>query len=498
VTTAGLVLHWRDAAGRPRTRRLDDEVLIGRGDGAGVVLDHPSVSRRHARITRTATGWAVEDAGSSNGTFVDDRPVESRLPLVAGARVRLGRNGPTLAVEAAAVAALADPAATVLQPGSGPAAAPRRSDGEDLAARYFGEAEPEAMGERTRFVRRALRDERAAQAARLAGERRRGRRRVAGLVGVLVLVVAVAGGGGWLLHQRVQATRQLALELFYEMKALELEVLRTREQVDRLAADEAERERLAEHLARLSEMRDRYRAMVERTRVARFFTSDEDVLIERVAAAFGEAEIAIPPRFRREVKDYVDRWRATGRFARAIRRAERNGYTERVVAALEAEGLPPEFFYLGLQESNFDLRAVGPLTRWGYAKGPWQFIPATGREYGLRIGPLSGEPVYDPADERHDFARATAAAARFLGDLYRTDAHASGLLVMASYNWGPGNILARIRAMPANPRERNFWRLIEEHDIPDETWDYVFSIFSAAVIGENPAAFGFDVTPPLE
>jgi hypothetical protein len=54
--------------------------------------------------------------------------------------------------------------------------------------------------------------------------------------------------------------------------------------------------------------------------------------------------------------------------------------------------------------------------------------------------------------------------------------------------------------MPKNPRERNFWKLIELYrkKIPDETYDYVYYIFSAAVIGENPKLFGMDVDNPLE
>jgi hypothetical protein len=51
--------------------------------------------------------------------------------------------------------------------------------------------------------------------------------------------------------------------------------------------------------------------------------------------------------------------------------------------------------------------------------------------------------------------------------------------------------------MPENPRERNFWRLLKNQQIPRETYDYVFSIFSAAVIGENPKLFGFDFENPL-
>jgi hypothetical protein len=53
--------------------------------------------------------------------------------------------------------------------------------------------------------------------------------------------------------------------------------------------------------------------------------------------------------------------------------------------------------------------------------------------------------------------------------------------------------------MPANPRERNFWQLLAQHrdKIPQETYDYVFYIVSAAVIGENPRLFGFDFDNPL-
>ncbi|MEA2257482.1 MAG: rane-bound lytic murein transglycosylase, partial [Acidobacteriaceae bacterium] len=46
---------------------------------------------------------------------------------------------------------------------------------------------------------------------------------------------------------------------------------------------------------------------------------------------------------------------------------------------------------------------------------------------------------------------------------------------------------------------RNFWKLLSKHrdKIPQETYDYVFYIASAAVIGENPRLFGFDFDNPL-
>ena len=89
-------------------------------------------------------------------------------------------------------------------------------------------------------------------------------------------------------------------------------------------------------------------------------------------------------------------------------------------------------------------------------------------------GRISARP--DPGDERHHYEKATKAAARYLKDLYSTDAQASGLLVMACYNWGEDNVLPLVRSMPANPRERNFWRLLRPpRQDPTETYDYVFT-----------------------
>jgi hypothetical protein len=70
---------------------------------------------------------------------------------------------------------------------------------------------------------------------------------------------------------------------------------------------------------------------------------------------------------------------------------------------------------------------------------------------------------------------------------------------MASYNWGENRVLRLLQRMPKNPRERNFWRLLAlyRNQIPQETYDYVFFIIAAAVIGENPKLFGFDFDDPL-
>jgi hypothetical protein len=68
---------------------LRDGLRLGRAPDNDLVLRDRRVSRRHARIVATAGGWAIEDAGSSNGTFVDGRRTE-RAQLVPGSTITLG------------------------------------------------------------------------------------------------------------------------------------------------------------------------------------------------------------------------------------------------------------------------------------------------------------------------------------------------------------------------------------------------------------------------
>ena len=57
--------------------------------------------------------------------------------------------------------------------------------------------------------------------------------------------------------------------------------------------------------------------------------------------------------------------------------------------------------------------------------------------------------------------KATTAAAGYLEDLYTTDAQASGLLVMASYNMGETRLVRLIRTLPGTPSKRNFWAVLQ-------------------------------------
>jgi hypothetical protein len=472
------------------------------------------VSREHVEIVPCDGGWIVRDLGSSNGTFLaGQRITERRLP--ESASFRLGASGPELLLKIRREAVSARPPLPSHPPEPeeqaeridhfrySPARGEAESVGherrhapfatgrdnitpEEFVEHYISDAvDDQDIGEQTRMVRLAYKKQ----------KQRQKRRWLYVVTGLAVLLIVAIGAltYQWMFTERA---RQLAIDQFYEIKSLQLDLARLEASI-RATSEYQLLEQVRANRARIREMRDRYQRIIDEAGLRAPDLADVDQLILKVASIFGECELNVPPGFAEEVKAYIKKWQATDRLSNAIRRLQEERRLDVVTRAMRQNGLPPQFLYLGLQESNFDANAIGPPTRFGIAKGAWQFLPSTAEDYGIRVGPLKGEPIYDPDDERFDFEALTWAAARFLSDLYNTDAQASGLLVMASYNWGPGNMIQRIRSMPENPRERNFWALLQQHDVPKETYDYVLSIVSAAVVGENPRLFGFDFDNPL-
>ena len=88
---------------------------IGRGDACKIRLRHPEISERHALLAVRADGVWIEDLNASNGTFLDDRRIEGRLPVLAGQRLRLG---PYLLLLLDAPRAAGEPAAPAAAPAS--------------------------------------------------------------------------------------------------------------------------------------------------------------------------------------------------------------------------------------------------------------------------------------------------------------------------------------------------------------------------------------------
>jgi len=136
---------------------------------------------------------------------------------------------------------------------------------------------------------------------------------------------------------------------------------------------------------------------------------------------------------------------------------------------LRANGIPDDFKYLAVIESNLDPRATSPAR----AAGLWQFMEATAKNYGLRITAT--------VDERRHITKSTEAACKYLREAY--DKFGDWVTVAASYNAGMGRISEQIGLQ----KETNALNLY----LVDETMRYPYRIFAAKMIFENPYKYGF-------
>lgn len=164
----------------------------------------------------------------------------------------------------------------------------------------------------------------------------------------------------------------------------------------------------------------------------------------------------IPLEYNHEVRTAINRYTSKD-FARIM------GYAYYYFPMLEEEliiaGVPVELRALAIVESGLNPVA---LSRAG-AKGLWQFMPVTAREYGLEINSL--------VDERCNPRLATRAACRYLKNMYNM--YGDWTLAIASYNCGPGNVNKAIVRAGGDPKNYNgsFWDVYE--GLPRETRNYV-------------------------
>jgi hypothetical protein len=142
-------------------------------------------------------------------------------------------------------------------------------------------------------------------------------------------------------------------------------------------------------------------------------------------------------------------------------------------AELEKKYLPPLIHYLSMIESGYQSGALSSAA----ALGPWQFIPETGRRYGLHARP--------GGDDRRDFHKSTVAAAEYLNDLLMDFGGDSMLLALAGYNRGEQGVRNALRKLENPFSDRSYWRLVETGKLPKETACYVSRFLAAATAGEG-------------
>jgi len=157
---------------------------------------------------------------------------------------------------------------------------------------------------------------------------------------------------------------------------------------------------------------------------------------------------------------------------RAFGRASR--YLPMMRRVFREKGLPEDLLNLAFIESAVNPRATSRAK----AAGIWQFMPSTGRRYGMRSTWW--------LDERRDPEKSTRGAAEYLRKLY--DMFEDWPLALAAYNAGEGKVQAAIRRQ----RTRDFWKL----RLPRETRYFVPAFMAMTIIAREPERYGF--SPPPE
>ena len=172
-------------------------------------------------------------------------------------------------------------------------------------------------------------------------------------------------------------------------------------------------------------------------------------------------------RIRSEVEWYARHQSYLNRVSNRARR-----YLPHIIAELERRGMPMDIALLPVVESAFQPFAYSKMG----ASGIWQFMPATGRVYGLKQNWWY--------DGRRDIVQSTYAALNYLSKL-QTQFKGDWLLAIAAYNTGEGNVSRAIRRNQRRNLPTDFWSL----ELPRETSVYVPRLLAIAELISDPGKY---------
>ena len=196
-----------------------------------------------------------------------------------------------------------------------------------------------------------------------------------------------------------------------------------------------------------------------------------------VAAELEAAAYDLPVISNDKVLSYVELFQGNLRNFLSEGLARGSRYLPRIREIFQSHNLPLDLAYVPLIESAFKSSALSRAK----AKGMWQLMLPTARDYGLRYNWF--------VDERSDFEKSTEAAARhlkMLGKMFDGD----WTMALASYNVGQGRVLTAVK----RAKTSDYWQLSASTKfLPRDTREYVPMIWAAIIIAKSPAQFGFDI-----
>ena len=203
-------------------------------------------------------------------------------------------------------------------------------------------------------------------------------------------------------------------------------------------------------------------------------------VIESFLDTLDVSQFTLPVRFNERVLQEIYYMTNSARAFMSGSLNRKTAYDSLIYAQLDAAKMPRDLIYLALVESGFKLKAYSRAK----ASGMWQFIPETGKRYGLEVDYW--------VDMRRNPELATMAALKYLDRLH--DEFGDWLLAMAAYNCGEGRVRRLLREMQADSTRDTsvavtYWDL----ELPKETMRYVPRILAAMVIDHYPEQYEMTV-----
>jgi membrane-bound lytic murein transglycosylase D len=226
----------------------------------------------------------------------------------------------------------------------------------------------------------------------------------------------------------------------------------------------------ANHTASYKKLRHKNLSWLRHTK--KHFT-EQDLIWDRLLSLYSLPEVD-DPRVERELNWFLDH---PDYIARVQQRAE--PYLYQIVNEIEAQNIPGEMALLPIVESAFKPDAVSSAS----AAGLWQFMPATGKDFGLKQNWWY--------DGRHDVYTSTQAAATYLKDLSENFG-GDWLLALASYNYGKGNIQKAIDRNALLGEPTDYWSL---RSLPQETMQYVPKLLAVAKLFAHADEYNVPLKP---
>ena len=486
-------------------------IRIGRGTDCDVRFDanrDTRVSTHHAEIRFDNGNYVVMDTGSSNGTLVNGKMVRQQK-LRSGDKIVFGaQGGPEVKFEI-------DNSMPAGMGGGGNGNGGGRGYGQPLQQQPVqGYGQPPGYGAPPMAKQGPSKDAAAlaqeaqmkiSQARAMSGgqnsgqtmfimadtlkkveavtEQKSSKRWVKVVLVLLAMGSVVVGAMGfviWQQKEQIAAIEHKKENADKQIAKIQLEMQVT-DDPERLAA-------LEEKLTLLTGTAQKAIGELEqkdKTAAAKVVESGDELdhEIRRILSKFGANAYAIPPIFKERLQFHINAQSHRGNFKHVW--AEKKRYWPMIVKEFSALGLPEEMAYVAWVESYFDPFAESPVG----ARGMWQFMAPTARNFGLRVD--------GSVDERTDAAKETHAAAHYLANLLSEFGEESFMLAIASYNKGEAGMRKVLHDVAQEPggfrkEKRDFWHLYRLKKLPQETLEYVPQILAAAIISNNPKKYGLE------